>query len=298
MRGTIRTASSVVAAALLVLGGGCEDDEARNAQKLLRQEHLPRVRAIVQEDRARHIEGVKRAAELLAKGFAVDDAEVREREMRKGLKKVQDANAPAKIRIPEFVASPMSFLAAVGADGVVIARDADADKMKGDDFAEQLDVVKAALEDGEVGRGLGEFESDDGGKTSVSMLFAAPVELEGERVGAVVAGIPLWRMAQRLSNQLRLENTDIIERGAVLWVYLLQGERLFHYGTAPEVTDTLPDASKLASRLEKSSKGFTDKLKVHGRMYGLGAFPLPEIGEGVHVVLVRADPTQEASEQE
>jgi hypothetical protein len=47
--------------------------------------------------------------------------------------------------IDEFVASPMSFLAAIGVDGVVIARDREVDRMRGQDFKTRFEVVRQAL---------------------------------------------------------------------------------------------------------------------------------------------------------
>jgi hypothetical protein len=268
---------------------GCEDDDAAHARKRLRQQHVPALRSIVEKDKAQHLEGVEIAAERLAGGFAIEDPEVRERQLRSALEQVQMASASPKVRIRQLVVSPMGFLAAIDDRGRVIARDADPDPMKGEDFSERYDVVRKALEDAETGYGLGEFAGTGGSESSWSMLFAAPVRREGEVVGAVLAGIPLWRMAQRLSRQLRLEHANEIGQGLVLWAYLYKGDRLFHFGTPPELDEVVPDASTRQAGLRKNPDGFTGAVQVHGRTYGYAVAPMEAIGPDCGVIAFRAD---------
>jgi hypothetical protein len=272
--------------AALVLCAACESSTAEEAQRALRQVHLPELSAVVEQDVARHLAGVREAADRLAPGFAVEDPGEREAQMRRALRYVQQ---PPK-GIGTFVVSPMSFLAAVDEDGVVIARDADPDRMKGMDMGKAFPVVREALEAGRVGHGLGEFGGDGEGESSWSILFAAPVHREGERLGAVVAGIPLWRLSQRLSRQMRLENVGAIEKGLVLWAYALHGGRLFHKGVPPELTAQLPDPSDLARLVADHPEGHTGHIRLHGRSYAFGVAPLPKVGEGVGLVVIRGDP--------
>ena len=277
---------SVFGISILVFGTACEGD-ASNARKVLRETHVPRVKEIVAEDIARHREGIADAAQRLAPGFVVADPAERERQMRVALTYVQE---PPR-GIPEFIASPMSFLAAVATDGKVIARDVpdEEDRMQGEDFGERYEPVRRALDEGVATYGLGEFPSqEEGGQSSWSMLFVHPARRGGEIVGAVVAGIPLWRMAQRLSRQLQAERVE--EDGVILWVYAYKGDELHHFGTPPDLDTVVPDAATRRAGLERSAGGFTGEVQQFGRWYAWGVLPVPRIGEDVGLVLFRADP--------
>jgi len=245
------------------------------------------VKEVIAEDMARHVEGVEDAARRLAPGFVVEDPTERERQMRVALKYVQE---PPR-GVPEFIASPMSFLAAVGKDGLVMARDVDDedDHMQGQDYAARYALVRRALAEGVPGYELGEFPSEEeGGKSSWSMLFVHPSVRDGEVVGAVVAGIPLWRMAQRLSRQLQAERVS--EDGIILWVYMYKGDELHHFGTPPDLDTVVPDAATRQRGFERSPGGFTGEVQQFGRWYAWGALPTRRVGDDVGVIIFRADP--------
>ncbi len=275
------------------LASGCEDQEASASRAAIATKHAKRVRAIVREDRARIRAGLRIAAERLAPGFFVEGTGARERQIRAALRRVQDMEASPRVRIAQLAISPLTFLAAVGPDGRVIARDAEPDRMKGEPFAERFEAVAAALR-GEPSEALVTFESRgrDGSRGSHhSWLFTQPVRGEGGAVvGALVAGVPLWREAQRLSRQIRLEHATEIGKGLVLWVYLFVGDRLYHFGTPPELDEHVPDAPERAEGLARSPAGFDGALNVLHRVYGYGVYPLPELAEGVGMVLLRAEP--------
>ena len=126
---------------LLGLGvlAGCEDGAAvQRTERQLREVDLPRVRELVEQDLANHQAGVVKAAKKLMPGFSVTDPVVREKQVRSALRILQQP----KKGIDEFVASPMSFLAAIGVDGLVIARDRETDRMKGQDIFAHVHLVK------------------------------------------------------------------------------------------------------------------------------------------------------------
>jgi len=275
----------VLAATVPVVACG---GDAREEQKIIHDVHSSAIAAVIREDISRHREGIREAADRLAPGFVVEDPVVRERQMRTALRYVQE---PPR-GIPEFIASPMSFLAAIGPDGVVIARDtmdpAD-DHMKGQDFGERYALVRRGLEEGRGGRELVEFPSaEEGGESSWSMLFVQPVRRQGRQVGVVAAGIPLWRWSQRLSRQLQVENAD--QAGIVLWVYIYREERLFHFGTSELLDPHIPDDAVRREGLARSPGGFTGQLQMNTRWYGYGVLPVPSIGENVGVIIVRSNP--------
>lgn len=201
---------------------------------------------------------------------------------------------PASRRaIAELMVTPVSFVASVGMDGKVIARDAEPDQMRGFDLARVAPVVRRALEQGQTGYELSELPSlaeDD--PPSVTVLFAAPARHEGRIVGAMVAGLPLWRLAQQLTNQLHLENATRIQNGTLLWALLYRGDDLhYHAGFPPDLRTLAPAREARESRLSSSPRGYTGEVQQFGRWYGYGVLPLPSIGEDVGVILFRSDPS-------
>ncbi len=275
-----------VAIALTIAALGCSKNQAVPEQAIIREQYAPRIAEVIQRDLRVHQAAVAEAATRLAPGFTIEDAVKREREMRAALRIVQ---SPKK-GIEAFVASPMTFLAAIDASGLVIARDRTSDTMKGKDFKARFAVVKNALE-GNAGYGLGEFSSGaDNQPSSISMLFAAPAQRDGQTVGAVLAGIPLHRMAQRLQRQLRVEHAADVERGVAIWVYVHKGDRLFHWDTSPRVDAEVPSAPDRTRGLAAHPNGYTGAIFVAGDPYAYGVFPAPTIAPDAGVVVVRAGP--------
>lgn len=260
----------------------CENSVAVDrTRRQLRDVDLPRVQALVQQDLEKHQAGVVKAAARLAPGFAVANPKSRESQVRSALRILQQP----KKGIDEFVASPMSFLAAIGLDGIVIARDREPDRMAGQDFKTRFEVVRQAL-DGAAATALGEFFAEDPtAPSSWSILFAAPSERGGNVVGAVLAGIPLSRLAQRLSRQFRVEQTGTATTPA--WVYLYKGERIFHWDTPPEVDALIRDAAARKEGLADSPAGYTKKVRLQGELQVYGVFPLELLGSDVGVIIVR-----------
>jgi hypothetical protein len=260
---------------------GCEDNAAvERAQQQIRDVDLSRVRALIQQDLENHQAGVVKAAAKLAPGFSVADPAKRESQVRAALRILQQP----KRGIDEFVASPMSFLAAVGLDGLVIARDREPDRMAGQDFKSRFEVVRQAL-GGNAATALGEFYAEDPkAPSSWSILFAAPSLRDHQVVGAVLAGIPLSRLAQRLSRQFRVEQKE----GAAVWVYLYKGDRIFHWDTPPQVDALVRDPVARAKALETSPAGYTEKVRLQGELQVYGVFPLELLGPDLGTIIFRA----------
>ena len=208
----------VVAAFVVVACGllGCADKGAPEARKKIRTAHAARVASILREDIDRHATGLQRAADRIAAGFVKVQGEQQEREVRQVLKLLR---SPKK-GIQELVISPLSFIAAVNKDGVVVARDAEPDAMKGMNLGKLFPSVQKALA-GSATIEINQFESlNKGGKPSVTILMAAPAHYDGQVVGALVLGIPLWRLQQRLSKQLQMEEAGKKARHGDLGLHL------------------------------------------------------------------------------
>ncbi len=271
-------------ASLAVLLLACSEGGAPSARKLIRQEHAPRVASFVEEELARHQKGLRYAADRIAAGFVRVEGAEQEKDMRQVLKLLRSP----KRGVQELVISPMSFLAVVGKDGICIARDGEPDRMRGMDLGKSFESVGSALA-GHQAMEIGEFaNTEPGGKPSVTILMAAPAHYEGEVVGALVLGIPLWRLQQQLSRQLQMELAG--KDGVVIWVYVYKGDELYHHGTPPDLDQLVPDAATRSAGLAKSPGGFTGDVQQYAFWYGYGVRPLRVLGPDVGVVVFRMEP--------
>ncbi len=261
----------------------CGPHGAPQARKLIREQHAPRVAQLVLEDLARHRKGLSYGADRLAAGFVRVSGVQQEVDMRQVLKLLRNP----KKGVPELVISPMSFMAVVGMDGVCIARDVEPDQMKGMNLGKLFPVVQAAL-GGQEGSAIGEFASTEkGGKPSISLVMAAPAHYQGKVVGALVLGIPLWRLQQQLTKQLQMELSG--KSTVVIWVYMYRGDELHMHGTPPDLDKLVPSGSVRSAGLAKSPGGFTGAVDQYSFWYGYGVRPLRVLGPDLGVVIFRME---------
>jgi hypothetical protein len=271
---------------ILFLISACGPDGAPHARQVIRTTHAAEIKTLVVEDIGRHLRGVQAAAQRLVPGFAVPDPALRESQLRTALRLL--TKAPRGI--PELIASARTFTAAVAADGLVLATDAkdENDRMTGVNLREPFTVLRAALV-GETGYAIHQFPSiKKGVEGSISLLFAAPSRKQDTVVGAVLTGIPLWRLAQRLTKQIQLDHVS--ERGAILWVYVYRGDKLHHFGTPPDLDLVVPDAATRKAGLARSPGGFTGEVVQFGRWYAYGVLPVRVLGPDMGVIIFRSDP--------
>jgi hypothetical protein len=271
---------------LFALLSACGPDGAPNARQVIRTKHADEIKALIVDDIDRHLRGVQAAAQRLVPGFAVADPVQRESQLRTALRLL---TKPPR-GIPELVASARTFTAAVDAQGLVLATDAkdENDRMTGVNLKERFPVLRDALA-GKTGYAIHQFPSiKEGVEGSVSLLFAAPAKKQESVVGAVLTGIPLWRLAQRLTKQLQLDHVG--EKGAILWVYVYRGDKLHHFGTPPDLDQVVPDSKVRAAGLARSPGGFTGQVIQFGRWYAYGVLPIRALGADVGVIIFRSDP--------
>lgn len=278
--------ASLVILCLFLALPACGPDGAPHARQVVRTTHAEEVKKLLVEDIQRHLRGVQAAAQRLVPGFAVNDPNLRESQLRTALRLL---TKPPR-GIPELVASARTFTAAVAADGTVLATDAkdENDRMTGVNLREPFQVLRDALA-GATGFAIHQFPSiKKGVEGSVSLLFAAPAQKNDQVVGAVLTGIPLWRLAQRLTKQLQLDHVS--EKGAILWVYLYRGDKLHHFGTPPDLDKVVPDAATRKAGLARSPGGFTGQVIQFGRWYAYGVLPLRILGPDTGAIIFRSDP--------
>jgi len=276
---------SCLALAMFLAGTTVACESAEHAQRVIHDDHVPRIQAIVREDLERAQTGLAAASTRLGRGFVVEDPTQRSREMRRALTLLTE---PPR-GIPELMISPMSFIAVVGADGVVICRDRDPDPMAGQNAGEMFPHVRRAIDEGVSTQALVEWPGLIPTEPSaVLMLHAVPTFYQGHVAGAIIAGTPLWRTAQRITRQLQAETAD--EGGTIMWVYLYRGDSLHHRGTPADLDTIVPDVAARALGLSRSPGGFTGQEAQFGRLYAYGLVPVPELGGGVGFILWRSDP--------
>jgi hypothetical protein len=284
-RSAIVVLRSALALLLACALAACNKPHAIESRKKIRMQHAPRVAQIVLDDLNRHAAGLRHAADRIAAGFVKVQGEQQEREMRIVLKLLR---SPKK-GVQELVISPLSFIAAVDKQGVVIARDSEPDHMKGMKLGELFPTVKAALA-GQEGFEVGEFASiEPGGKPSVSIVMAAPSHYGDEVVGALVLGIPLWRLQQRLSKQLQMEEAGQ-KQGVVIWAYLYRGDEVHAHGTPRDLDLIVPDAKARSAGMARSPGGFTGEVSQYSYWYGYGVRPIRVLGPNTGMVVFRMDP--------
>lgn len=270
--------------ACALLAAGCDEGSA-HAQQVIRERLSARVTEIAREDLDRAGRGVSTAAERVARGFAVEDADRRASELRTVLTRLRQAPHG----VPELMFSPMTFIAAVDREGVVICRDREPDPMAGQDVGALFPHIREAITSGAPTHALVDWPSTDPADPPVTIVvYASPVRHDGEVVGAIIAGAPLSRTAERITRQIQVDAAD--EPGVVLWVYLYRGDQLFHHGTPENLDTVVPDRAAREAGLRQSAAGFTGELIQFGRSYAYGVYPLPALGEGVGFVVFRSDP--------
>ena len=278
--------------AIVILGiGGAlyfvfDEEGAHNACARVVAVHAPRVREIIDEDLARGLVGVQSAADLVARGFLVADRAQRQTEMRWA---IQHRIREPPRGIPELMISPISFVAAIEPDGYVLVRDTDPDPMAGFDAGGTFPHVRAALTEGIASYRLVEFPgllpTDPPSQT---VIYVAPSRHDGQIVGAIMAGTPLWRTAQRVTRQMQAEGLST--EGTILWVYLYRGETLHHHGTPSDLDTIVPDFAFRTAGLARSPGGFCGEVQQYGRWYCFGVIRLPQLGDDVGAVIYRSDP--------
>jgi hypothetical protein len=282
----MRSACPAFLCLLAALAVGCGKGGAPNARHLIQTQQSPRVQAIVLDILTRHAAGLRQAADRIGAGFVRVSGVQQESDMRQVLKLLRSP----KRGVPELVISPMSFIAVVGKDGHCIARDLEPDPMKGMDLGKDFPVVAQALQ-GNQGIAIGEFVGPEpGAKPSVTIIMAAPAHYRGEVVGAMVLGIPLWRLQQVLTKQLQMELAG--KERVIVWTYVYQGKQLHHHGTPPDLDKLVPDAAARSAGLAKSPSGFTGEVAQYGYWYGYGVRPLRVLGPDIGVVIFRMEAAQ------
>ncbi|MEM1417338.1 MAG: hypothetical protein AAGH15_20740 [Myxococcota bacterium] len=281
-------------AILLLACFACDEGGAPAEMRTLRSADVPAYLRMVGEDREKLFRGVQEAARRVVPAFRDPDVDASERASR--VTTMLERIDAERRGVAELVFSPVLYLGATDGDGELLAqkgaRSGDLVGV-GADYA-GWDVVKEALA-GRAGHAvvdLADVLPADEGPID-TWLFAAPIFVgDAEVAGAFVAGIPLWREAQRLTAQIRLESAERVASGEVLWAYLVRGPQAYASREPPastDITDAIPDAAARAAGLATKPDGYVTQMPLFRRWYGLAVIPLPTLAEDVHLVAFRAN---------
>ena len=276
---------------------------------VIKETHFSEIERILDRNVQKHAAGLEKIAEDLGPRFSEPVTKARNAAIRKYLRTADQA--PKGVR--PLWGSPLTFIAALDEKGTAILRDVkpSQDRMRTKSFA-HFEPVKSALS-GKADHGLVVFE-EKGQKDEPNWLFTQPItwvahegknappssdeaaaETDGKGAaeasqsvsGALMLGIPLWRLSQQFSKQLQLDHRKEVDKGIALWVYLLvagKDPQLIHFGTPPELDVKLPDA-KAIDALIKQNKEHT--FRFYGNDGALLTMPLTKVGAGLHAVVVR-----------
>lgn len=268
---------------LLALSASCGPDGAPESRRKAREHALAAAR-LLREDVSRHYAAMEEAAERLGPEMA--RADITPERLRRRLRGLRVAPRG----IPDLIVSPKSFVAAVGLDGKVIAKDADTDNdsMAGLDLAALAPCVRAALDGRGAGHCIAEFANPTGRESSVSLVFVHAVRHEGRLLGAVATGIPLPALARRLARQLRLD-AQAEQPPPIVWALVWHRNRIHTAGTPPEIDQETPPAADLRARLRGAPRGYTDEKLVQSRWFGYGVLPIPSVAPDFGIIVWRSE---------
>ena len=239
---------------------GCGPDGAPNARKVIRETHAAEVKHLVVDDIDDHLVGVKAAGARVAPGFAVVDPKRRESQMRTALAPADQATARHS--------SADRLGAHVHRSRRAERRRARHRRQRGarpHDRGRPREAVRAGAQRSggqrRATRWTRFLRSKRGPRAAFRCCSRRLRAKDGKVVGAVLTGIPLWRLSQRLTKQLQLDHVS--EKGAILWVYVYQGDKLHHFGTPPDLDTMVPDAAGAKGRPGR------EPGRLHGRVHAV-----------------------------
>ena len=288
-----RLCTALYCTIFVVLALSCGEDEPSVHEKKLRNVHAPQVHSMVRKDLKEHAQGINDAASRLVPLFTPPDDfnnkeggdyTPKEEALRKEMRRIKHI----KFGVPALSSSPATLFAIVDRKGVILARHAKNDTLRGSNYGKRFKVIPKSLKEKKSKKELVLFKAQKGGKDSYSMLWVAPIVVQGKSRAALILAMPLWRFAQKISTQLRMNYAS--EPNLILWAYTYKGKKLFEKGIPPEVKDITPSSKVWHKALKMNPSGATGTLRGFGLEYAWGAFPIKELAEDAGVLLLRAKP--------
>lgn len=193
---------------------------------------------------------------------------------------------------------PTGFIAAVGPDGVALARNVDesGDLMRGMPLASLFPSIRGAL-GGTSGLSVGELPASGDSPSRVYLVASVPVrDAANVVIGALAAGISYGQLARSVDTAVRMHTGQT----PVVWVGLLRNGRVLPSGHDRDVPERwLVPASLIsqipansATRLATPNAEFSWTFVEGGERGWAGALGvLPQL-EGTNVLIFRSEAQQ------
>ena len=262
----------------------CSSDKPqKTVEALERGGDVAKIKALVTENIANHVEAAGKVAAKVAPLFAGEEPPS-EDALRSALAGVVK---PPEV-IQALVFSPVDLMVVVDAEGRVLARDRESEErsFRGRDLFEESAELRAAFAEGEPTQALGPLGRGD--QAVPYLYFIAPIMREGERVAAVVLGYGLWKEGRRITLQMRRETEQGDDRVLIVWAFAYLGDEFYKLPNSPlEVEQAVPDAATRRAQLEKSPEGYVVPGRIFKRDVAVAVLPFPDIGEDFGIIYMR-----------
>lgn len=278
-----------LAAAVAMVAPACADDGVAAEEQAVWT--LTQVHPLVARDVAQVKNGLPKGAELLAKHLA-DDPGADPAELQRRIK-------AARENVEDLAFSKGTFFSFTTPEGTVLRSEADPDRLVEKNVLAKFPGLKKALEPGAgVVVETGEMDEMRGVRTGDDTTFVAAHAVAGKPAegGAVAAPRGLFvtgwsyrayafyleEAARRaLADEARKQEKN---RTPLAYVYLAREGKVYGAPVSPEVN---AEALGKAGLAEKAAAGpYRGRLEITGRMFGVAAQRLPELGSDTTMVVI------------
>lgn len=278
------TARALFLTLVLLACAGCKSD-GKESSALASRQIGELVRASVEDVR-----------ELRA-GMPLGAAEVDKLLPEKGLVDLDPMVAretinKARGRVQDLRVAKSTFFALVTPSGTVVRSDGEQDRLVGKDLFAAFPELKAALSGGyKETRGSMPEAAGVRGRPDAQRVVAAPIGHGASVRGLYVSGWSWSSYAYRLENAARSSARAAAGDGRkvpLIYVYVVVGSDVFGAPISPDVTAKAIKDLGLSQKVQAGAP-FTAELELTGRMFGLAAVRVPELGENALIVLLRSE---------
>lgn len=284
MRASVSLSTSLVVFAAFA---GCSSaDDARVARDAATE--AERVERTVKDDFARVQAALEKHGPSLAAGLAETTPDGKRRVLYLAMSPWRQIRAGGR-SVFDLQTAPVDFLAVVDAEGKMVVRDHDPEKMYRESLRERFPAVAKALS-GTSAISHGELPGGGG----EAILVAVPIRGESGVVGAVVAPMPYAKIARRLERQHTLDanrRKGGVVKAPTIRVALFAGRHYFSGSIQPELDPTRPSVRARTKKLGTAS-AYAEAIQVQSRPFGIAVRKLDFL-EGpadVGILVWRSDP--------
>jgi hypothetical protein len=204
----------------------------------------------------------------------------------------RDTINKARNRVQDLRVAKSTFFALVAPSGIVVRSDGEQDRLAGKDVFGAYPELKGALTGGyRETRGSLPEAAEVRGRPDAQRVVAAPIGQGASVRGLYVSGWSWSSYAYRLENAARSSARAGADKGAkvpLIYVYVVVGPDVYGAPISPDVNAKAVKDLALSQKVQAGAP-FTAELELTGRMFGLAAVRVPDLGEGVVIALLRSE---------